>query len=641
MRTAFHFFKRDLRRTWWLLALWSIIYAAEALQATFTIPQISEWRQGLAALSLTFLLFPGLHLIVLALVVAFVVFADPPADASAFWITRPVSRLELLVAKTASLVVLVSVPVVATAFAVAQFLPATGSLSLALLCAAGHELCFILPLAAMTAIVPNLRWYGVAILGIAAFIVASLITGYFTSGSSLLIDPYDAAALRTTKTVIGDLLIVAGGGFVFAYQYLRRRAAYSVRIAALVVAAYFGVSNFWPWRFGISRQLPSDRAPVEQTRINLKATAVSTGNFNLNGVVSTGIDGPVEIEGIPKAMYYVVRTSSPRLKLSNGAVVKTLDGIPVVQTGELSPSALSSVVAALGGIPVRTYQSSSSNAALARIEGSLFERFKNEPAELVNHFDVVIGRYVVVAELPIEKGQQFEHGGMRSEISTVVHRPDEGVTIDVIDSLVAQGPSSISLAPGAESRDPRLGGDPVFILLNRARREAVTVNTLISRGTSNQFYLGMVLVKQIRELPFGGKQDGSFPNIDAEWIRNAKLVCLEPKPLFEIIRTTTIHLSKLGEPWATGSGSIALNGESTNRMSPESEVSFRIDKIGQISIGGLSVTDDQLKEILSRVNSERKAVFIDASESDQPDRLAFLMTQCREAGITKWRLLSR
>jgi hypothetical protein len=562
---AFHFFKRDFRRIWWLLALWFIIYTVEALQATFTTPRIFEWRQGFAAMSLTFLVFPGLHLIVLALVVAFVVYADPPADGSAFWITRPVSRLELLLSKTATLAVLVLVPVIATTLAVARFLPTTASLSLAVMCAVGHQLYFIISLAAMTAIVPNLRWYGVAILGIAAFIVASLVTGYLTSGSSLLIDPYDAAALRTTKAVICDMLLVAGGGFVFAYQYLRRRTAYSVRIAALVAAAYFAVSHFWPWSLAYSRQLPSGRAPTEATSINLKASAASTSNFNLNGVVSTGIDGPVEIEGIPKEMYYVVRTSSPRLKLSNGTAVKTLDGIPVVHSEELSPSALSSVAAALGGIPVRTYQSSSSNAALARIEGKLFERFKNEPAELVNHFDVVIGRYVVVAELPIEKGQQFEHGGMRSEISAVVHRPDEGVTIDVIDSLVAQGPSSISLTPGAESRDPRLGGDPVFLLVNRARREAVTVNTLISRGTSNQFYLGMVLVKQIRELPFGGKQDGSFPNIDAEWIRNATLVCFEPKPLFEITRTTTIHLSKLGVPWVSGGGSVASNRDSTNR----------------------------------------------------------------------------
>src|ERR1035438_3154085 len=343
MRMAFHFFKRDFRRIWWLLALWFIIYTVEALQATLTTPRIFEWRQGFAAMSLTFLVFPGLHLIVLALVVAFVVYADPPADGSAFWITRPVSRLELLLSKTATLAVLVLVPVIATTLAVARFLPTTASLSLAVMCAVGHKLYFIISLAAMTAIVPNLRWYGVAILGIAAFIVASLVTGYLTSGSSLLIDPYDAAALRTTKAVICDMLLVAGGGFVFAYQYLRRRPAYSVRIAALVAAAYFAVSHFWPWSLAYSRQLPSGRAPTEATSINLKASAASTSNFNLNGVVSTGIDGPVEIEGIPKEMYYVVRTSSPRLKLSNGTAVKTLDGIPVVHSEELSPSALSSV----------------------------------------------------------------------------------------------------------------------------------------------------------------------------------------------------------------------------------------------------------------------------------------------------------
>lgn len=72
-------------------------------------------------------------------------------------------------------------------------------------------------------------------------------------------------------------------------------------------------------------------------------------------------------------------------------------------------------------------------------------------------------------------------------------------------------------------------------------------------------------------------------------------------------------------------------------------VTIAIDKDGQLSFNGKDIPDDTLVALLERVkNIDREIpVLIQADETTQLKKLAFVMDSCRKAGLHKFSLQSR
>ena len=72
-------------------------------------------------------------------------------------------------------------------------------------------------------------------------------------------------------------------------------------------------------------------------------------------------------------------------------------------------------------------------------------------------------------------------------------------------------------------------------------------------------------------------------------------------------------------------------------------VTIGIDKDGQVSFNGKNVTDEQLLGLLEEVkNVDRDIpVLINADETTQLKKLAFVMDACRKTGLNKFALMSR
>jgi biopolymer transport protein ExbD len=72
-------------------------------------------------------------------------------------------------------------------------------------------------------------------------------------------------------------------------------------------------------------------------------------------------------------------------------------------------------------------------------------------------------------------------------------------------------------------------------------------------------------------------------------------------------------------------------------------VTIGIDKDGQVSFNGKSITDDQLLLLLEEVKKVDRdiPVLIKADETTQLKKLAFVMDACRKTGLNKFSLQSR
>jgi hypothetical protein len=454
------------------------------------------------------------------------------------------------------------IPVAINVTALSSFGLSPSGLGLAAVGILAHQCSFVLPIAAVAALTPNFRWYGAVAAGIAVGVAVVLIVTSRGMLGSIVLDPYADVSLSNAKAVVGEALLILGGGLVFAHQYLTRCTRRSTTLAVCFAGGYFLIAGYWPWSFGRVPPLQSERAPFDSSKVTLEVIAAQLNGVSRMGFSGKRIDGVCSLGGIPPDLYVQVRESKAQLIFPGGTTVRSSNGIPSYPTSGFSPSESSAPAAALGGIPIYCFTLSPPMTTLAAFDNDTLQKFKDGPAKLMDDFDFVAGRYEVTAEVPIAKGRAFDVGTVHAKIEDVIPRLD-GVTLILLESTVLPWPG-FSISSSDNQRDPRLRGDPVYLLVNRSRREAVTFSLTVARSSAGEFYLGGMLFQQVVQMPFGGGDYPHAPVLDKQWLADATFVCLERVPIFEFWKSAEIDLPKLGEPWL----SIKPKEIPTERSSP-------------------------------------------------------------------------
>jgi ABC-type sugar transport system ATPase subunit len=255
------------------------------------------------------------------------------------------------------------------------------------------------------------------------------------------------------------------------------------------------------------------------------------------------------ISNLPSALYLLVRETEGRLTLPDGSLVESTTGISTDPYHGISlPTDYSAISSALDGIPVYRYGLGGFGANLVEIDDKLFQKIKAKPAKLTTQFDFIAGHYQVAAEVPLSLGQTFDVAGTHVRI-TEIHKKPTSVRLVLLKSTV-RASWALSVQPGAATYDPRLKGDLTYFLLNRRKREAVTISGE-GRPWSwySQFYLSGMLVEEQGELPFGESTGPNAPVLNELWLADATLVCLERVPTNEFSKTAQFNFVRLDTPW--------------------------------------------------------------------------------------------
>jgi hypothetical protein len=223
--SALHVAVKDVRRHRWWLVAFAVVTAARALVAGAGVDRLLSGRGALAWLGLSYTLLCILHIALLVTIAVQLVHADRLVGTTAFWLTRPIRRADLLLSKLGTAVaVLVFFPVCLDAFVVL----ANGLGTLAAIGTILDGLALRLPavvaVMALAAVTPDL----------AVFLVTALATLTGATVVEVLLlawrHPPSRTDLGTSMFVVFAVLAAAGALAALAHQFLTRRTARSVAL---------------------------------------------------------------------------------------------------------------------------------------------------------------------------------------------------------------------------------------------------------------------------------------------------------------------------------------------------------------------------------------------------------------------------
>jgi hypothetical protein len=461
---------------------------------------------------------------------ALIIQRDSLVGTTAFWLTRPVTRVALIASKFVSLAtVLVVVPWVVTLIA---WWPTGAPVSDAVRAAnaVAVEQGVVTLLGAMAACITSSLTHfvvaavaGFALVGAAGGVVVPAILRFWP-----FMTPYG----RWQPDVFIVTIFVLGLPII-GYQYIKRRERRSAAMVMVALLTAIAAGLAWP-----AEPLIRPSGPVDQAVVNPEGVVVSLDPETLieqyrpeevGGVVvpRTQLSAVIIADGqsdavllmataIDSRLTYSDQTVSDRMTAAIGQVLvprsssrkNLVQPFQLARQAALGPSAVLASPAA-AAIPY-------GRIAIATVPADLADRHMGEPAILDATVTFRAHQYRVRGVIPARPGARFAFPGSAVEITSV--------------SLVPAG-AAVGFRE-AEIRSPLLEPTafPQYCLRNTSRHEAFLLEAV--RTTTMPLTLsGMVTVRtgtwQVRVN--GNASAGS--RIDAAWLAGAELVRLELEDL--------------------------------------------------------------------------------------------------------------
>jgi hypothetical protein len=321
--------RKDLRLNRLWLTGWLLVVAADIIYVSVTGESVAGsddrrrqlWWLGGCVLA-------TLHLLPLPLLVCRIVQADSPARVTAFWLTRPLSRLQVLTAKCVFVGTFLILP-----------------------CLVAHGLAFVangLPLAeAWPWLVYTLLWWCCALASVAA--VASLtrdVSGAAVLSAVLLtvvtaswylsnlLSPRGASSYHTRSADLGwqgvssAIAAVASGAVVavvvFACQYLTRRAGWSMAVLALGGILVGPTLVLWRWDFVGAWQIATSTLDWSRVTLMARRNSVEVWRHVWDATrpghtsICWNLSGSVVASGLPNGWTWEIRDLEPVLRSPGG-----------------------------------------------------------------------------------------------------------------------------------------------------------------------------------------------------------------------------------------------------------------------------------------------------------------------------------
>jgi hypothetical protein len=275
-RFVVHLVRKDVRaHDAWLAVFLGITAVRAALVASGIDARVSD-QNLLTSLALGHFLFTLLHAALLAATAVLLVQDDRLVGTTAFWLTRPVRRTDLVFAKLGTAVVVLAV---APALVDALVMALNGLSPLDTACAIAEgivlRLAIVLPVMALASVTADLAAFVVS--AIAALFGTLAVESVFQFGR--LVPPRSMASAYSATIVVAAVL-VAGSAATFAHQVFTRRRGRTAMLACAVGLVAVFAANWWTRDFVSPRGLETgwlDEGGVTMTLTPLPAAASRPG----------------------------------------------------------------------------------------------------------------------------------------------------------------------------------------------------------------------------------------------------------------------------------------------------------------------------------------------------------------------------
>jgi len=535
MHLILHHLKKDIRALRLLLLLWFILLLVNSLLIRSGLDSSIISEQGIEVLSTAYVLLYVLQQILQIVIVCQLVQADALAGTTAFWLTRPISRKDLLLSKSLFVLLVLVVPSLITEMIVLQINGISVSQTLSAL---PQELIlqsalFLVPVMLLASLTPNLA--RLAITGLAS------VTGFFLIHYAVLasVMSFGAGTRRRFNAVFpgqwpaifstnpSGMMVAAGltvglGGIVLVYQYLKRRTLNSSVGAMVGACLAITTLNFWSWDLsGPNNGLPSQSGlSPESLRLVIRrgGAGILIGDAGMVTIV-----GKVDLEGAPSNFFFVLTGLQGTLRLSNAKLIPFTVDYPLWLFGE--EFQLEAGVKVLNEPSPRPRPMT---IPLLSVDATTFQNYKDAPGTYAADTRMAVyQRYT--ATLPVKQGSRCTGGSGEMAVLGVV--PNQGTFLTALSNSKRDG-FVISLRESGVRRwlqGTSLAGAS-YILRNRARNEA-----LFGRSYPKDLFGGfpalhrLVINRSSIYFTTAGVANYEGPVIDEGWMEQAELLRVESR----------------------------------------------------------------------------------------------------------------
>ena len=271
MHLIIHHLKKDFHALRLLLLLWFILLLVNSLLIRSGLDVSITSEQGIEVLSTAYVLLYVLQQILQIVIVCQLVQVDAPAGTTAFWLTRPISRKELLLTKSLFILLVLVVPSLIAEVIVLQIngISVSQTLSVLLQEIILQSAFFLVPPMLVAALTPSLS--RLVVTGVASatgfflihYAVLASVMSFGTASRRRMnaVFPGQWPTILSTKPsamVVSAILTAGLGGTLIIYQYLKRKTLNSGAAAVLGMCLVIATLNFWSWDV----LKPKDRLPT-------------------------------------------------------------------------------------------------------------------------------------------------------------------------------------------------------------------------------------------------------------------------------------------------------------------------------------------------------------------------------------------
>jgi len=615
MNLVSHLFKKDVRRLRVSLIFWFLTVLLASGVNLIQVPTGDLAVQSILRLVLA--LVAMCQFIMMALIVPFLMHSEPLTGTTAFWLTRPIKRSDVLKSKLlfAGLFLLLLPVVTNVVLLVANQVPVAyilASVPETLLSSIG-SLLLLMTLSVLT------RSFGRFALAGGGYLIIMVILGVFIGIFRRFYLP-ESAPTATALTDSRALLSGLGGVLLLSaiifFQYRTRRTGWAFLLLAMELILVLCIGLYCPWtlfRMPAGALTEKETGGISLVVADGQFSYVSDA-FSLNGNKNPkkNIQGEFQYSGLPTNSFAVFFQIDAIFAASDEMVTSTVFKNGRSYSSGINESALDQVLAPLSLIKGNKCFSSSS--VLLKITEADYLAVQNIPGLYEADVSFNVFRYQLAAFLPLEIGAEYSSGVNRQRIESVFHET-RGCTV-----ILRQQ----SINPlFKRDRSPGVGGKYLYLLVNKKTGDAYLperANFMVGNISS-----GSSLSIQNKPLRFSSIDKGRFANpIDEDWLKDAELMIIETQWLGDAIKHVEDETFSFGD--SGGSGRMKPdtgakdNAEALSKIefpdnASREEVEIYIQKINKISSTQSSFSPNDLQVcMLAEVGPENVDLLIQESK---------------------------
>lgn len=537
MSLILHLMTKDARYLRYELAIWLALVLAQAGLVLSGVDARAPWS-ALGTIGILYQTLWILQLVIGGIFAAQLVQCDSLVGSTAFWRTRPISRLTLLTAKLASAAtVVLAVPfVVELATYVALGLGVGDSLSAA---CSGLALRAVLlsPVLVIAVVTPDVPRFVVSLIliliGMAA--IRSIV-------SSTVLQPLSVAYDTLTPT-LGDsrflvlfTLVSVCGLAVVVHQYLSLRTSRTIALIPPALILCVAAIGSWPFDFLDRPERPVDRAQVNPNAITLslnpaplESQEVVKGPNNAR-VRYLRLFGQVIASGVPSGTFVAPTAIKGVLKLADGSEIEAdehsarpLGSRQVRTLGTERTRAMLSAIGPLSWSNLDSEPGIGIAPALIDVPETTIRADRGTAGTFTAQVELTAYAFKITGTMAPKPGAGYRHGPKGAEVISVRFKPNGDAEVELREVSVAH-PWWVSWWSSSGQ----------YFLVNRAKSEALFPGSDRGSQVLNASWFepaGAYLTVGRRTLTFKVPSGSERRPIDAAWLAQAEIVRVEPVSL--------------------------------------------------------------------------------------------------------------